>query len=67
MKELLFSTFIPYFGNKNPNVRYFVNLENGKKELKHDHDNIYYFCQDRKRIFVEVSGSLYHNKFKILV
>lgn len=62
-----FSTVIPLYGNKNPNVRYFVHLENGKKkELKHDHDNIYYFCRDRKRTFVEVNGSLYHKQFKVI-
>ena len=64
-----FSTFIPFFGNKNPFVRYFVKLDNGKKkELKEYNlrNNLYYFCVNRKRIFVEVSGGLWHKNFKVL-
>ena len=60
-----FSTFIPSFNNKNPNIRYFIHFENGeKKELKHFKNNLYYYCIDRKRNFVEITGSLYHKNFK---
>ncbi len=62
-----FSTFIPFYNNKNCDTRYFAHLENGsKKELKHDHEDIYYYCVDRKRTFVKISGGLYNRKFTIL-
>ena len=64
---MTFSTFIPCFGNSNPNVRYFVHFENGqRKELKREDGNIWYFTQDRKRVRVAISGSLYHREFEIL-
>ena len=60
-----FSTFLPFYGNKNPFVRFFVTLENGiKKELKHLKDNTYYYCTNRQRNFVEITGSLYNKQFK---
>lgn len=61
-----FSTFIPIFGNSNPNIRYFAHLENGKKkELKHESGNIYYFFVNRKRVYVSVNGCLYHKEFSV--
>lgn len=67
MAKITFSTFIPYFGNSNPNVRYFAHFENREqKELKHENENIWYFTQNRKRVRVEINGSLYHKEFKIL-
>ena len=62
-----FSTLIPLYNNNNPNIRHFIHLENGKKkELKPHNNNIYYYCIDRKKYFVEITGSLYHKKFKQL-
>ena len=64
---MTFSTFIPYFGNSNPNVRYFVHFKNRqRKELKNENGDIWYFTQERKRVRVAISGSLYHRKFEIL-
>lgn len=64
---MTFSTFIPYFGNSNSNVRYFVHFENRqRKELKNENGDIWYFTQERKRVRVAISGSLYHRKFEIL-
>lgn len=61
-----FSTFIPFYENCNPNIRYFAHTNKGKKELKHFQGNIYYFCIDRKRIYVKVSGGLYNKKYELL-
>ena len=49
-----FSIFIPSFSNKNPNIKYYAHFE----------DNLYYYCIDRKKHFVKITGSLYHKNFK---
>lgn len=64
---MAFTTFIPTFGNKNHNIRYFAHLNNGtKKELKHFENNIFYYCINRKRNFVKISGNLYNKNFEEL-
>lgn len=61
---MYFATFIPTFGNKNPNVKYFAYLDDGtKKELKQLEDDVYYYCDNGKRNYVKISGDLYHKVF----
>lgn len=65
MDNLQFTTFIPLYGNKNPNIRYFVSINGRKKELRHDYDNIYYFYKKRLKTLVQITGGLYSKKFTI--
>lgn len=61
---MYFTTFIPTFGNKNPNIRYYVHLDDGtKKELKQIENDVYYYYDNKKRNYVKISGSLYHKVF----
>ena len=64
--NIQFSTFVPFYGNKNPNIRHYAHTNKGKKELKHLSGDTYYFCIDRQRQYVKVSGSLYHKKYELL-
>lgn len=61
--EKTFSSFYPTFNNKNSSVRYFVHLGNIKKELKSLKDDIYYYTESRKRVYVKKQGGMYHEKF----
>lgn len=64
---MTFTTFIPTFGNKNHDIKLFAHLDNGeKKELKHLKNDIYYFCVNRIKHFVKVTGSIYNKQFEII-
>lgn len=63
---LKFSVLVPYFGARASAPQYFAQYEGKKKKMKHIDNNIYYFCDDRKKIYVEISGSLYAPKFTVL-
>jgi len=61
-----FSMFVPFYGNKNSNIRYFAHTGKGKKELKHLSGDTYYFCINRQKQYVKITGSIYHKKYELL-
>jgi hypothetical protein len=62
-REKTFSAFYPTYGNKNPSIRYFIHFGNTKKELKHLQDDIYFYNENRQRVYVKKQGGMWHEKF----
>lgn len=59
-----FSAFYPAFGNKNSNIRYYIHFENGtKKELKPLEKDIYYYNENRQKIYVQIKGGMWHENY----